>query len=377
MDFELRPRTVLLTLAGSRAYGLHTADSDLDLKGVAIATAPYYHGCLRHFEQADRPTHMAAFLADLHAHERAVAEATKLEGTVYEVRKFLNLALEANPNILDVLFCRDDEVRLLTPAGARMRAARDLFLSARCKHTFSGYAAAQLKRIRGHRRWLLDPPKAPPRRADYGLPDQTLIPADQLAAAAEAVKKRMDAWCIDYGTLGEAEKIAIEAQIATALTEIGLGNDEARWVAAARHVGIDDNLMLVMQRERTYESAARDWRQYQEWRRNRNPARAALEERYGYDCKHGAHLVRLLRMGREILTTGQVHVWRGGIDADELLAIRQGAWTYDRLVSWAEAEDDALEKLYRTGPVAVPKQPDRTAVDQLCVDLVEEALRAS
>jgi hypothetical protein len=174
----------------------------------------------------------------------------------------------------------------------------------------------------------------------------------------------------------------VQDQVARQLSEIrvALGfetGEDAKWLAAARLVGLDANLILVLQREREHEAAARHWRQYQEWRTNRNKDRAALEEKYGFDAKHGAHLVRLLRMGREILTTGRVHVWRGPggpDDAKELVAIRSGAWSYDALVEWAEGEDAALNELYRKGPLAVPKAPDREAMDALCVELVEATL---
>ena len=57
----------------------------------------------------------------------------------------------------------------------------------------------------------------------------------------------------------------------------------------------------------------------------------------GHPANWALHLVRLLRMGIEILTTGDLQVWRH--DADELLAIRNGAWTYEQLIAWsAEAQ---------------------------------------
>lgn len=382
MDFVLRDRTILLTVTGSRAYGMHRPDSDVDVKGVAVPPARYLHGFARRFEQADGTGEIAVFADLLDDEERAAVARTKLEGSVYDLRKFMALAADCNPNILDVLFCRDAEVRVRTPLGERLRERRDLVLSAKAKHTFSGYAAAQLKRIRSHRKWLLDPPTRPPTRAEFGLPEHTLIPADQLAAAEAAVRKKLDGWELDLSRLSEPDIVAVQDQVARQLAEIrvALGfetGDDAKWLAAARLVGLDANLILVLQREREHEAAARHWRQYEEWRTNRNRDRAALEEKYGFDAKHGAHLVRLLRMGREILTTGKVHVWRGPggpDDAQELLAIRNGAWSYDALVEWAEAEDQALNELYRKGPLAVPKAPDREALDALCVELVEEAL---
>lgn len=386
MEFDLPAATLLLTVAGSRAYGIHRADSDVDVKGVAIPPARYLHGFLLRFEQADAPSHMTPFIPLLGEEERAAVAQTKLEGSIYELRKFLNLASDNNPNILDVLFCRDAEVRLVTPLGERLRAARELFLSAKARHTFSGYAAAQLKRIKGHRQWLLNPPTHKPTRAEFGLPEHTLIPADQLAAAQAAVRKQIDRWELDLSGVSDAEIIHIQEQLSSVIAEIGaaLGyssNDEVRWQAAARTVGLDDNLVLVMQREREYEAAARHFRQYEEWKKSRNPARAALEEKHGMDTKHAGHLVRLLRMGKEILLTGKVNVWRGPDggpgDAEELLAIRNGAWSYDQLVEWAEAQDKELEAIYKERRYVVPKAPDREAIDKLCVELVETALAAS
>ncbi len=92
--------------------------------------------------------------------------------------------------------------------------------------------------------------------------------------------------------------------------------------------------------------------------------------------KHAGHLVRLLRMGREILLTGKVHVWRGvgpGLpgDAAEIQDIRNGAWKYDDLVQWAEAEDAALEKIYKDRAYVVPKQPDRERLSKMCMKMIE------
>lgn len=384
MEFDLRERTIILTVAGSRAYGLHTDTSDVDLKGVCIPTAPYFHGFALRFDQADKPTHMDPFLDTLSDQEQASVEATKLEGSVYGIQKFCRLAADANPNILDVLFCRNAEVRLESPLGKVLRNKRELFVSAKAMHTFSGYADGQLKRIRLHRRWLLSPPSHKPTRDEFDLPESTLIPKDQLAAAEAAVREKMDGWAIDYGRLEDAEKIHIQMQIADYLAHFEATTrtpeGEAKWFAAAHAIGLDDNFIDLMYRERRYKAASIEWQQYQHWLKTRNPERAALERKHSFDTKHGMHLVRLLKTGYEVLTTGKVHVWRGhGVpggpnDREELLAIRGGEWTYEELIEWSERVDGEMREMFKNREYTIPKAPARKQIDQLCQDLVETAL---
>src|SRR6185312_2002206 len=224
--------------------------------------------------------------------------------------------------------------------GDALLDERATLLSTKCRHTFSGYAVSQLKRIKLHRRYLLDPPKAPPTRGEFGLPDRTLIPADQIAAANAAVEKKLAEWEPHFVEGDEAAKIATKNKMAAVLAEI-VTNSEDTWSAAARSIGMDDNLIRVMQKEREYAARSREWQKYREWKENRNEARAGLEAKHGYDTKHGMHLVRLMRMCREILERGEVVVKRP--DREELLAIRAGAWTYEQIVEWAEKEDAALD----------------------------------
>lgn len=371
MDFDLRAHTHLLVLGGSRAHGMHRPDSDVDLKGFAVPPAAWLHGFALSFEQADGPGDLDGFVDLLREGERDAG----VEGSVFALAKLAALAADCNPHVLEILFCRDDEVRFATPVGSRLRAHARAFLSRRARHSFGGYAAAQLKRIEGHRRWLLDPPGAPPERAAYGLPEHTLIPRDQLAAAEAAVRAKVDSWEFDFSGVPKSTAIHVQTRVAEVLAEIGLAADD-RYAAAARSVGLDENFVALMERERRFKRAAQEWRQYQGWKESRNPERAALEAAHGYDTKHGAHLVRLLRMAREILETGEVHVWRGDRDADELRAIRAGAWPYERLLEVARAEEQHLRALDQR-PVAVPERVDRDMLNALIVELTEEALAAA
>lgn len=348
----LKERTILLTKHGSHAYGLNTETSDLDMKGVTIAPINHYLGFTNTFEQAEG-----------HADDKSY------EYVIFELKKFFKLAADCNPNVIEILYTDDSDLLFLSPVGKKLRENRDLFLSRKAKHTFSGYAMSQLKRIRGHRAWLLDPPKAAPTRSEFNLPERTVVPADQLMAATAQITKQLDRWEFkDLELLDASVRIPVMEAMAETLAEIKLGADE-KFRAAGRVLGFSDNFLEILEAERKYKSRQTEWAQYQNWKATRNPARAELEAKHLYDVKHGMHLVRLMRMCGEILTTGKVHVKRTE-DRDELKAIRAGEWSYDRLVEWAEKIDKSLETVYKESKL--PHAPDREKLDRLCIELVQE-----
>lgn len=86
------------------------------------------------------------------------------------------------------------------------------------------------------------------------------------------------------------------------------------------------------------------------------------------NTKHALHLVRLLTMCKEILSTGKVIVKRP--DAEFLLSIRNGAWDYNKLISWAEQQEKEIMAIKSDLPYA----PDIKKLDELCVELVESML---
>ena len=351
--------TILLVRAGSHAYGTNTPTSDLDVRGIMIPPSDYYLGMKRveQYQEAGNGTE------------------TKPDLVVYELRKYLNLAADANPNILELLFCDDSDVLKLSPTGAKLRASRHLFLSKKARHTFSGYAMSQLKKIESHRHWLLHPPSALPCRADFGLPERTVIPADQLAAATAMMMRKVADWENTLPTFGvdcaeEASTIAMRDRVVETLTEIHAATMDERVLAAGRVLGFDDNFLDLLDRERRYEQTRREWDSYKTWKVTRNVGRSALECKYGYDTKHGMHLVRLMRTCAEILTSGTVLVKRP--DAAELLSIRQGAWSYERLIGWARDQDAKMTALAAAS--SLPHSPDREAIGTLCESLLREGL---
>lgn len=96
--------------------------------------------------------------------------------------------------------------------------------------------------------------------------------------------------------------------------------------------------------------------------------RKRLVEEFGYDTKNASHLIRLLRMGIEFLQTGTLTVDRGGYDATELLEIKHGEWSLEKVKSEAERlfikAEDAVARS------SLPTEPDREAINELCVHII-------
>ena len=54
-----------------------------------------------------------------------------------------------------------------------------------------------------------------------------------------------------------------------------------------------------------YRGASESRKKFHKWRKERNKSRAELEEQMGFDGKHAAHLIRLLRMAERSINTTQ------------------------------------------------------------------------
>jgi hypothetical protein len=304
-----------LTRHGSHAYGLNVPTSDEDFKGICIKPKECYFGFTRTFEQ----------------HEHMGSKSDGIDKVVYSLDKFARLAADCNPNIIEVLHVADKDVLVCDEFGEQLRAIRNDFLSKKAKFTFSGYAHAQLNRIKTHRSWLLNPPKAAPSRKDFHLSETTKVSQSELGAFEAAVRDGI---------------------------EIELPKD----------------VLTLFTREKQYQAAKTHYDQYLNWVKTRNPARAELEAKFGYDTKHGMHLLRLQRMAKEILTDHVVYVDRQARgDREELLDVRFGRRSYESLIDEAERLEAECEGLYKTSTLR--KEPDRVRLDDLVIGMTERYLQ--
>jgi uncharacterized protein len=292
---------ILFGWRGSVAHGMYVPKSDSDsiddkdVMGVYIAPVEHYLG----FGRKD-------------VYEKWEGE---WDAVFYELRKFVGLLLNCNPNVLSLLWLKPNGIIYESPLGERLREHREIFVTKKAYHSFSGYAHAQFKKM------------------------------------------------VSFNQEAQQLMSRLEEQ----LTSFGIDPDSADDGHALKRldgepfVGATAEIMEVVKRyrgeRRRYYSGG-----------YMGKKRRELVRRVGYDAKNAAHLIRLLQMGIEFLTDGTLHVERR--DASELLEIKRGAWPLERVKGEAERLFQlALEAYVRS---ELPPEPDRNRAEHLCVEMIAE-----
>lgn len=128
---------ILLGYRGSVAHNMYIPDSDpdsiddIDLMGVYLAPVDHYIGIKQVKETREK------FL-------------NQWDTVSYEFTKFVSLLLKCNPNVMSLLWLKDNQYIKRNPCGWLLVENRDLFVSKKAYKSFTGYAYSQLKRMTHH-----------------------------------------------------------------------------------------------------------------------------------------------------------------------------------------------------------------------------------
>jgi predicted nucleotidyltransferase len=354
---EVEKRTILIGLAGSHGYGLNRPESDYDYRGVFIAPKRYYLG-FDQIEQKDSGWDEVGIFSFLDGNKDTV---------IYELRKIIQLLAGANPNVLELLWLNHYPV--LTSVGQYLINHRKIFLTKKVKHTYSGYAFAQIKKMETHRKWLLNPPIKKPVPSDFGIEDEAPLNKEELNAFLEYLYNLVKGK-IEY--LEEADTLyrllTADIDFKAIFKQYTLPDETLEYTQKLTNSRKD--FIRLLQKSQSYQIAVREWKAYLSWQENRNPVRAEMERKSGFDLKHGMHCIRLLRSGLEILRTGELIVDRKiAGDVNELKAILRGDFSYEQVMKMAA---DLMAEIQKVDEESrLPDRPDLEQINELCIKLVE------
>jgi uncharacterized protein len=283
--FPLEPNLVVLALMGSHSHGTYLppedphAVDDIDLMGFVVPPVGYHLGLARW--------------------QHWTAQIDELDVVLYSLEKATRLLLKSNPNIVGLLWLRDEEYVYRHATFGAMQAQRHIFSAQSAAAAFSGYALDQLK--------------------------------------------RMEAFDLDR--MAEYESLTAQIVGVGPVKEVLEANPE-KMAHISRHWSID---LPVLQRFRKLHR--------EHFSGYMGEKRKNMVRRYSYDVKNAAHLIRLLRMGAEFVETGTLQVYRTH-DADELKGIKRGGWTLDQV----KAEAERLALLMEPARLRSPLQPEPNSV---------------
>ena len=347
-----RKHLLFETVVGSQAYGLAGPGSDRDVKGVYV-----------------EPREALLCL------EPPAAQVELDRGTVvyYALRRFLALALTANPNIIELLFMPADCVLQVDSAFEAVLRERKQFITRQAYATHVRYAEAQIRKARGRNKWINNPqPEAPPQLEQFCrvIP---MAPASVSAGVRAGSMPLRPVALAESGVRLEYCHVAAVEQSRELYRLYDYG-EGARGVfrggqIVCESIPIEDEAprcigMLLVNMD-AYERAVRDHRNYWEWRANRNEARWESQEsgRLDYDAKNMMHLFRLMLSAERILSEGEPLVRFSGKSRQFLLDIRNGHFAYDELIAKAEVLMQRLEQLHAASDL--PEQADAARAESL------------
>ena len=240
----------------------------------------------------------------------------KWDCVFYEIRKMFSLLLQGNPNVISMLWLRQRDYLHLDWPGRSILANRRLFVGKHVYNAFAGYAHAQLEKM------------------------ETRDPAElreYIAVTAEL--KRRGAHPNHKGEIFDIPEPAT-----------GLERDVVAW-----------SLEKLLARLHHYHKKGENIGYLGDKRKQ-------LVLEHGYDAKNAAHCVRLLRMCKEFLESGEMIVYREK-DGAELLEIKRGKWPLDRVKQHA---NDLFQEIREARDrSSLPSGPDREAAENLLVNIVQ------
>ena len=330
-------------ISGSQAYGLALPHSDTDIKGVYILPRQEFYG-LNYTDQVNNETNDEMY---------------------YEIKKFIDLLLKNNPNILELLSTPDDCVLFKHPLITRIRP--EMFLSKLCNQTFGQYAYAQIKKARGLNKKILNPLDRKRKTIldfCYVIHGQGSIPVTEWLNRRHY--RHEDCGLVRIDHMRDVHALFHQSQTDRPFNGIYSGDKADDVSLSSVPEGLAPQATLYFNKD-GYSVYCKEYKQYWDWVNLRNEERYENTVNHGknYDSKNMMHVFRLLNMVEEIARYKKLNVRRP--DRDWLLRIRAGEFMYEDLLKQAEEKIQLVDELFKQSDL--PESPDLPLAERLLVDL--------
>jgi predicted nucleotidyltransferase len=313
-------RLIFKCRIGSHLYGLNRPESDEDFLGVFIPKSEYLLG-LKKIEEIDNSTKSSA------AEHRNTAD--DIDDKNYTLSKYLHLALQNNPNIVEVLFATPENVLTMTTTWSQLAANRDKILSQRVFYTFTGYAFSQRKKL--------------------------TVKSDRYTSLVEGVKLLEGAF---------SKEILSDARVTISEEESDFLNKSLKYYKGEKQNC--ESFHKGMSLKMIYEKLVSERDNYG-WR-----VHTDTFESLGFDTKFGYHLIRILAEGHQLLSTGQLVYPISGEARNDILKVREGLIKLDDLLKMYDRYDTMCREAFEK--TVLPKKPDFNFFDKWLIATLKKAI---
>lgn len=379
---------------GSHMYHLNTETSDEDFGGVFFCPKKMLLGLRGRYEEQ--------------------VSDSKSDVVFYEFGRWLELLLKSNPTVLEGLFAPEDcIVGEVHPAVRKILDNRELFLSKECFKTFYGYAVSQISKARGLNKKIVNPVTERKDILDfcYTFNNQGSLPIkkflaenglDQKYCGLVNIPNMSDGDSSIYGVYYDfaayfkfenvdwardwyngnslykkffpsvSEQLSIQKRIEDKeFFHYGgiVHPDEIEKSNTVRLSSVpkgEKPICFMAYNKNGYMRHCRDYKDYKEWEKNRNPVRYESNLGHNYDAKNVMHCMRLVRMAKELAQGKGFNVVRTW-DRDYLLDIRNHKFEYEDVMAQLEKEKLEMEEAIKS--CTLPEKVDFDKVNDLLYDV--------
>jgi len=131
-DKGLYEWSILSFYRGSIAHGMYVPKSidDKDVMSICVPDKEYFYGLRTYGSRGTREI-----------------KKDEWDIVIYEIRKYLSLLAQGNPNVLSSLWLDENYYISMTPAGLLILAHKHLFVGKHAYRPFMGYARSQRTRM--------------------------------------------------------------------------------------------------------------------------------------------------------------------------------------------------------------------------------------
>ncbi len=340
---------VFEVITGSRSYGLDTATSDTDIKGVFVLPKNMFYG-LEYTAQVNSETNDIVY---------------------YELKRFMELLSKSNPNILEMLNVPEKCVLQKHPIMNMLQP--EMFLSKLCEQSFANYAFTQIKKAYGLEKKIVNPVE----EERKSVLDFCFVHEDKEAVP---LKKYLEEKGLDQNKMGLTAiahiRDSYNLYYSNEIKYAGVTKKEnANEVSLSSIPKGENPIAMLCFNKDAYSVYCKQYKEYWDWVAKRNEERYKTTMSHGknYDSKNMMHVFRLLLMAKEIATEGRINVYRK--DRDFLLSIKDGKFEYDELVLQAETLKDELPLLYQKSNLN--EEPDVKGINELLVKIRDDYYSAN